>query len=163
MPTGSLHEVDHRTVAGDGRMISAAVKMFAGALALLLLTGGTLYVRHLRTALADAQNQAGTAARGNRERDETIRRLRDDATDKARQQAELDTNRKNIATQLTHIQHKNRKLIDENPIAHSWALDTLPADVIRMQSNPALTGAGDYLARMPEGNALHLSTAAPAH
>jgi LysB family phage lysis regulatory protein len=60
-----------------------------------------------------------------------------------------------IDVKLADIQGDIRKLTDENAEFRAWASGALPADVIRMHTTPALTGAADYLARVPGGDTLH--------
>ncbi|WP_175772696.1 Rz-like lysis system protein LysB [Paraburkholderia phenazinium] len=136
-------------------MNAIAVRLVASAVALLAIVAGVLYVRELRSGLAGAQLEASQAKGDLAARDETIRRLQDDAADKAKQQRKLDADRTGIDTKLAGIQHDVRKPTDENAEFRAWASGALPADVIRMHTSPPLTGAADYLARVPGGDTLH--------
>ena len=136
-------------------MNAITAKLIAGAVALLAIATGMLYVRELRAELASAQLETSQAKGDLATRDETIRRLQDDAADKAKQQRKLDADRNGIDAKLAGIQGDIRKLTDENAEFRAWASGDLPADVIRMHTSPALTGAADYLARMPGGDTLH--------
>jgi LysB family phage lysis regulatory protein len=136
-------------------MNSISAKLVAGAVALLAIAAGLLYVRELRTELASTQLEASQVKGDLAARDETIRRLEDDAADKATQQRKLDADRSAIDTRLAGIQDDIRRLTDENAEFRAWASGALPADVIRMHTSPALTGAADYLARVPGGDTLH--------
>jgi LysB family phage lysis regulatory protein len=136
-------------------MNAIAAKLVAGAVALLAIAAGVLYVRELRAELASMQLEASQAKGDLADRDETIRRLQDDAADKAKQQRKLDADRNGIDAKLAGIQGDIRKLTDENAEFRAWASGALPADVIRMHTSPAFTGATDYLARVPGSDTLH--------
>lgn len=47
-----------------------------------------------------------------------------------------------------------KRLTNENPDVKKWADTPLPADVIRLQQRPAVTGAAGYRAFLSEGDAL---------
>jgi len=47
-----------------------------------------------------------------------------------------------------------KRLTNENPDVKKWADTPLPADVIRLQQRPAITGAAGYRAFLSEGDAL---------
>ncbi len=47
-----------------------------------------------------------------------------------------------------------KRLTNENPDVKKWADTPLPADVIRLQQRPAVTGAAGYRAFLSESNAL---------
>ncbi|MFP3183958.1 MAG: Rz-like lysis system protein LysB [Paraburkholderia sp.] len=136
-------------------MNAIAGKLVAAAVALLAFVAGVLYVRELRTGLTAAQLEASQARDDLAARDETIRRLQGDAADKAKQQRKLDADRNGIDAKLTGIQGEIRKLTDENAELRAWASAALPADVVRMHTSPALTGAADYLTRVSGGDTLH--------
>ncbi|RKF33391.1 Rz-like lysis system protein LysB [Paraburkholderia fungorum] len=137
-------------------MNALAAKCIAGVVVLLALVVGVLYVRELRAELADTAHQLETSQQDVTDRDGTIRRLQQDAADKARQQAQLDRTQGAIATTLSATQQENRRLLDENAALRAWSDTRLPDDVIRMHTSPALTGADDYIAGMPDGDALHI-------
>jgi LysB family phage lysis regulatory protein len=144
-------------------MNAIAAKLIAGAVALLAITTGVLYVRELRAELVSALLEASQAKGDLVARDETIRHLQDDAADKAKQQRKLDADRNGIDAKLAGIQGDMRKLTDENAELRAWASGALPADVIRMHTSPALTGAADYLARVPGGDTLHAAGDSTGH
>jgi LysB family phage lysis regulatory protein len=139
-------------------MNAIAAKLVAGAVALLAIAAGLLYVRELRAELAGVQLETSQAKADLAARDQTIRRLQDDAADKASQQRKLDADRSAIDTRLAGIQGDIRRLTDENAEFRAWASGALPADVIRMHTSPALSGAADYLARVPGGDTLHAAS-----
>jgi LysB family phage lysis regulatory protein len=143
--------------------MSVAAKIAAGLLVLLAAAAGTLYVRMLRADLADSTHRLETALQGIAQRDDTIRRLADDAADKARQQEQLDRSRASIAAQLTDTLHENRRLRDENAEIRAWADTPLPADVARLHDRPAQTGADGHAATMPDGAALYVPGDGAAH
>jgi LysB family phage lysis regulatory protein len=136
-------------------MKAIAAKLVAGVVALLVIVAGVLYVRELRAELAGAQDSAKRAKDDLAARDETIRRLQDNAVDKANQQRKLDADRTSIDAKLAGIRDEIRRYNNESAEFRAWAAGALPADVIRMHTSPALTGAADYLARVPGGDALH--------
>lgn len=132
-------------------------KFLAGVVALQAIAAGVQYVRELRTELAGAQDTAKRAKDDLAARDETIRRLQGDAADKAKQQRKLDADRNSIDGRLAGIRDEIRRYIDENAELRAWAAGALPADVVRMHTSPALTGAADYLAGVSGGDALHVA------
>jgi LysB family phage lysis regulatory protein len=136
-------------------MKAIAAKLVAVVVALLVIVAGVLYVRELRAELAGAQDSAKRAKDDLAARDETIRRLQDNAVDKANQQRKLDADRTSIDAKLAGIRDEIRRYNNESAEFRAWAAGALPADVIRMHTSPALTGAADYLARVPGGDALH--------
>ncbi|MFM0642070.1 Rz-like lysis system protein LysB [Paraburkholderia metrosideri] len=136
-------------------MKAIAAKCIASVVALLVIVAGVLYVRELRAELAGAQDTAKRAKDDLAGRDETIRHLQDDATDKAKQQRKLDADRNSIDARLAGIRGEIRNYNNENAEFRAWAAGALPADVVRMHTSPALTGAADYLARVPGGDAVH--------
>lgn len=135
-------------------MNAIAKTIGASALTLLALTSCVLYLRAMRAELIDMRHQLADATRSIAARDGMIKRLRDDAQDKAKQQAQLDRANGAIAATLTRVRQENRRLNDENALLRAWADSPLPADVIRMSASPALTGADDYRAAMSAGRAL---------
>lgn len=136
-------------------MRAIAAKCIAGVVVLLAIVASVLYVRALRAELAGAQDTAKRAKDDLVARVETIRRLQDDAAEKAKQQRKLDADRDSIDTRLAGIRDEIRRYNNENAEFRAWAAAVLPADVVRMHTSPALTGAADYLARVPGGDALH--------
>lgn len=139
-------------------MNAIAAKLISGAVALLAIAAGVLDVRALRAELASTQLEASQAKADLAARDQTIRRLQDDASEKAKQQRKLDADRNGVDAKLAGIRGDIRKLTDENAEFRAWASGALPADVIRMHTSPALTGAADYLARVPGGDTLHAAS-----
>lgn len=136
-------------------MNAIAAKCFAGVVALLVIVAGLLYVRELRAELAGALDTVKRTKDDLATRDETIRHLRSDAADKAKQQLKLDADRNSIDTKLAGIRDEIRRYNNESADFRAWAAGALPADVIRMHTSPALVGAADYLARVPGGDTLH--------
>lgn len=135
--------------------MSATAKLAAVMIALLATVAGAMYVRALRAELAGAHNELDSIRQNVAERDDTIQRLRQDAKDKAAQQAKLDRTSGAIASTLTAVQQQNRRLTDENTDLRAWAATPLPDDVVRLHAGPALTGAGDYLERMSADEPVH--------
>ena len=138
-------------------------KFLAGVVALLAIAAGAQYVRELRAELAGAQDTAKRAKDDLAARDQTIRHLQDDATNKANQQRKLDADGNSIDAKLAGIRDEIRRYNIENAELRAWAAGALPADVVRMHSSPALVGAADYLARVPGGDALHAAGDGPDH
>ena len=136
-------------------MNAIAAKLVACVVALLVIVAGVMYVRELRAELAGAQDTAKRAKEDLAARDETIRRLQDNAADKANQQRKLDADRTSIDAKLAGIRDEIRRYNNESAEFRAWAAGALPADVVRMHTSPALIGAADYLARVPGGDALH--------
>ncbi|CAE6754899.1 Rz-like lysis system protein LysB [Paraburkholderia haematera] len=130
-------------------------RVVAGVVAVLLIVAGVQYVRGLRAELGGAQDAAKRAKDDLAGRDETIRHLQDDAADKARQQRKLDADRNGIDAKLAGIRDEMRRYNNESAELRAWAAGALPADIVRMHASPALTGAADYLARVPGGDAVH--------
>ncbi|WP_080419641.1 Rz-like lysis system protein LysB [Burkholderia ubonensis] len=144
-------------------MSEFAAKLAAGLLVLAACAAGALYVRELHADLAAARQQLGDARQGLADRDGTIRRLRQDAADRASQQARLDRTQNAIASKLDAVRLENRRLIDENAALRAWADTRLPDDVVRLQATPALTGADDYVGSLPDGEPVHAASARAAH
>ncbi|WP_028217424.1 Rz-like lysis system protein LysB [Paraburkholderia oxyphila] len=136
--------------------MSLAAKLAAGALVLLAIAAGTFYVRELLTELAERTHELDDANKGIESRDATIKRLRDDAEDKAKQQRQLDQTRASVAAQLTDVLQENRRLRDENASVREWSDTALPFDVARLHNTPAATGAADYRAGMPVSEPLYV-------
>ncbi|HDR9048581.1 TPA: protein lysB [Burkholderia vietnamiensis] len=140
-----------------------AVKLIAGAAALVLLAGGALYVRTLHAELAVARAQVACAGQAVAGRDGVIGALRQDAGDKARQQQQLDVSTDKVATKLAAAREEIRKVIHENPTVRSWADTPLPADVIRLSASPAYTGADAFGTAMPADQPVHAAADGAAH
>ncbi|SES99361.1 phage lysis regulatory protein, LysB family [Burkholderia cepacia] len=140
-----------------------AVKLVAGAAALALLVGGVLYVRALRAELAAAQGQVACAGQAVAGRDSVIGALRQEASDKAQQQQQLDVSTGKVATKLAAAREEIRKVIHENPTVRSWADTPLPADVVRLSASPAYSGADDFSAAMPADQPMHAASDGTAH
>jgi LysB family phage lysis regulatory protein len=136
-------------------MNAIAKTLAASAITLLALSSSVLYVRTLRAELIDTRRDLADATRSIAVRDGTIEHLRQDAQNKAKQQAQLDIANGAIAATLASVRQKNRRLIDENALLRAWADGPLPADVIRMSASPALTGADDYRAAMPSAGPVY--------
>ena len=138
-------------------------RVVAGVVVVLVIVAGVQYVRELRAELAGAKDTAKRAKDDLAGRDETIRHLQDDAADKARQQRKLDADRNGIDAKLAGIRDEIRRYNNESAEFRAWAAGALPADVVRMHASPALTGAADYLARVPGGDTLHVAGDGPDH
>ncbi|MEX3614283.1 MAG: Rz-like lysis system protein LysB [Burkholderia gladioli] len=135
-------------------MRAILVKVIGVAAVLLAICAAVQYVRALRADLVDARNGADSARRDVAQRDTTIATLRHDADENARRQRELDAKRSAVEAKRNTIQASTRRILHENPEARAWADTPLPTDIARLQASPALTGAGDYLQRMPDGEPL---------
>jgi LysB family phage lysis regulatory protein len=135
-------------------MNAIAAKCFAGFIALLLIVAGVLYVRELRAVLADTAHQLDDAKQGIANRDGVIKRLQQDAADKAKQQQQLDTSTNKVEVTTAARRQEIRRVISENPIVRTWADTPLPGDVARLQSSPAFTSADDYSSAMPASDAV---------
>jgi LysB family phage lysis regulatory protein len=144
-------------------MNALALKLAGGVIVLSMIAGGVLYMRELRAELASANQQLDVARQGIADRDNTIKQLKQDADDKAKQQAQLDTSKGKVAATLVANQQEHRRVINETPDARAWADTPLPDGIVRLQSTPNLTGADDYSARMPAGDALHAASDGAAH
>ncbi|WP_080427682.1 Rz-like lysis system protein LysB [Burkholderia ubonensis] len=144
-------------------MSELAAKLAAGLLALAACAAGALYVRALHADLAAARLQLADARQGLADRDGAIRRLQQDAADRARQQARLDRTQNAIASKLDAVRLENRRLIDENAALRAWADTRLPDDVVRLQASPALAGADDYVGPLPDGEPVHAAGARAAY
>ncbi|EKY3119559.1 hypothetical protein SMY46_003615 [Cronobacter turicensis] len=62
-----------------------------------------------------------------------------------------------IAVAVAARAEKFKRLTNENPEVKRWADAPLPADVIRMQKRPAITGAAGYAAYLSENSTLPTS------
>ncbi|MEM5403901.1 Rz-like lysis system protein LysB [Paraburkholderia unamae] len=131
--------------------------------ALLTAAAGVFYVRELRAELAESAQQLASANQGIADRDGTIKRMKDDANEKAMQQKQLDGTRAAIAFQLETVQQENRRLKSENAEIRAWADTPLPFDIARLHDTPAQTGADDYAAAVSDRTALHAPGDGPAH
>ncbi|PYE27973.1 LysB family phage lysis regulatory protein [Paraburkholderia silvatlantica] len=143
--------------------MSIAARIGAALVALLAVAAAVFYVRELRAELAESALQLAGANRGIVDRDDTIKRLQDDAAEKARQQKQLDSTRAAIASQLETVLTENRRLKDENAEIRAWADTPLPFDIARLHNTPAQTGADDYAAAVSDRAALHAPGDGPAH
>ncbi|WP_107151950.1 Rz-like lysis system protein LysB [Trinickia symbiotica] len=139
-------------------MSGLAAKLVAALLALAALVGGASYVRAMRAELADVSLQLADARKGIIERDSTIEQARRVAAKKAEQQAQLNRAQGAIASKLAVVQFENRRLTDENAELRAWTNTRLPDDVVRLQTSPALTGANDYVERVPGGEPMHAAS-----
>ncbi|KVP87679.1 protein lysB [Burkholderia ubonensis] len=144
-------------------MNAAASKLVAGAVALALLVAAFFYVRALRAELADAKNRLACSSQAVESRDAAIDGLRQDASNKATQQQQLDAATGKVAAKLETARQDIRKVINENATVRSWADTPLPADVARLSASPAYTGAGDFGAAVPTDHALHTAGDGAAH
>ncbi|MFM0086739.1 Rz-like lysis system protein LysB [Paraburkholderia sediminicola] len=138
-------------------------RVVAGVVAVLVIVAGVQYVCELRAELAGAKDTARRAKDDLAGRDETIRHLQDDAAEKANQQRKLDADRNSIDAKLAGIRDEIRRYNNESAEFRAWAAGALPADIVRMHTSPALTGAAGYLARVPGGDALHAAGNGPDH
>lgn len=136
-------------------MNALAAKLIAGGVLLLAIVAGVFYVRALRAELADTTHQLDTAKQGIKDRDGVISTLQQDAKNKAKQQVQLDTSTNHVEAKTAANRQQLRRVISENPTVRSWADTPLPDDIARLQSSPAATGADDYSAAVPAGDALH--------
>ncbi|VWD61361.1 protein lysB [Burkholderia lata] len=144
-------------------MNELAAKFAACAVVLAACVAATLVVRELHADLATARQQLADARQSLADRDGAIRRLQQDAADRASQQARLDRTQNAIASKLDAVRLENRRLIDENAALRAWADTRLPDDVVRLQTNPALTGADDYIGPLPDGEPVHAAGIRAAH
>lgn len=135
-------------------MNALLIKAGAAALLALALFASVRYVQGLRADLALAQQTVRDGQREIDARDRAITALKADAAEKAEQQKRLDAARSAIDSKQTRIHAQTRRIIHESPENRAWADTVLPADIARLQTSPALTGSGDYLQRVPDGNAM---------
>ncbi|MEX4004910.1 Rz-like lysis system protein LysB [Paraburkholderia sp. EG285A] len=143
--------------------MSLAAKLAAVLVALLAVAAAAFYVRELHAELAESALQLANANQGIADRDGTIKRMKDDADEKAKQQKQLDGTRAAIASQLETVQQENRRLKSENAEIRAWADTPLPFDIARLHDTPAQTGADDYAAAVSDRAALHAPGDGPAH
>lgn len=143
--------------------MSIGAKIGAALVALLAVAAVVFYVRELRAELAESALQLAGANQGIVDRDDTIKRLQDDAAEKARQQKQLDSTRAAIASQLETALQQNRRLKDENAEIRAWADTPLPFDIARLHNTAAQTGVDDYAAAVSDRAALHVPGDGPAH
>lgn len=135
-------------------MNTLLLKIGATALLALALFAGVRYVRGLRADLALAQQTVRDSQREIDARERAITALKADAAEKAEQQKRLDAVRSTLDAKQTRIHAETRRIIHESPENRAWADTVLPADVARLQTSPALAGSGDYLQRVPDGDAV---------
>jgi LysB family phage lysis regulatory protein len=143
--------------------MSLTAKILTGLLVLIAIGLGVVYVSALHTELEERTQQLDDARQGIADRDDTIKRLQDDAADKAKQQQRLDRARSAIASQLDAALQENRRLRDENAEVRAWADTPLPFDVGRLHNTAAQTGVGDYASAMSDRAALHAASDGAAH
>ncbi|MCA8482557.1 Rz-like lysis system protein LysB [Burkholderia multivorans] len=144
-------------------MNAIATKLIAGAVALALLVSGALYIRALRAELADSRSKLACAGQVIAGRDTAIGELRQNASDKTKQQQQLDVSADKVAMKLAAARQEIRKVIHENSTVRSWADTPLPDDVVRLSASPAYTGADDFSAAMPADHSLHATGNGAAH
>ncbi|UTV54960.1 Rz-like lysis system protein LysB [Burkholderia arboris] len=144
-------------------MNGLAAKFAAGGVALAACAVAALYLHALRADLATAQQRRVDAQQALAARDGVIARLQQDAAARAQQQARLDRSHTAIASKLDAIRLENRRLTDENAALRAWADTPLPDVVVRLQANPALAGADDYVEHVPDGDTVHAADARAPH
>ncbi|MCA3778494.1 MAG: protein lysB [Burkholderia sp.] len=144
-------------------MNSLAAKCAAWIVAFAACAVVALYLHALRADLAAAQQQRADAQQALAARDGVISRMQQDAAARAQQQARLDRSHTAIASKLDAIRLENRRLTDENAALRAWADTPLPDVVVRLQANPALTGADDYVEHVPDGDTVHAADARAPH
>ena len=143
-------------------MKAIALRVLAVALVVLAIAAGWFYVKALRAELADAQNTARTAQETVGRRDATIADMQKIEREHATALAQLEAKRERIAASLAQTETDFKALKHENEALRAWADSSLPDDVVRLYSRPAITGADDWLA-MRAGHALHAAGDGPAH
>ncbi|UEP31757.1 protein lysB [Burkholderia sp. B21-007] len=132
-------------------------KLLAIGAAVLAAWGGVRYVQSLRADVAAAQQDASAARDQVTARDQTIARLAAIAQSNAELQQRLDRTRTQISAAQTRIEAATRRILNETPESRAWADTVLPADVARLQTSPDITGACDYLQRVPAGDAVRVA------
>ena len=143
-------------------MKAIALRVLAVALVVLAIAAGWFYVKALRAELADAQNTARTAQETVGRRDATIADMQKKEREHTTALAQLEAKRERIAASLAQTETDFKALKHENEALRAWADSSLPDDVVRLYSRPAITGADDWLA-MRAGHALHAAGDGPAH
>ena len=143
-------------------MKAIALRVLAVALVVLAIAAGWFYVKALRAELADAQNTARTAQETVGRRDATIADMQKKEREHTTALAQLEAKRGRIAASLAQTETDFEALKHENEALRAWADSSLPDDVVRLYSRPAITGADDWLA-MRAGHALHAAGDGPAH
>ncbi|WP_175237749.1 MULTISPECIES: protein lysB [Burkholderia cepacia complex] len=144
-------------------MNGLAAKFAACVATLAACAVAALVVHALRADLGATRQQLVEARQALAGRDDVIARMRQDTAERARQQARLDRSQAAIASKLDATRLENRRLTDENAALRAWAGTRLPDDVVRLQANPALTGADAYVEYVPGGEPLHAADARAAH
>ncbi|WP_122169604.1 MULTISPECIES: protein lysB [Burkholderia cepacia complex] len=129
-------------------------KLLVIGAAALAAWGGVRYVQSLHADVAAAQRDASAARDQVTARDQTIARLEATAKSNAELQQRLDRTRTQIGTAQARIEAATRRILNETPESRAWADTVLPVDVARLQTSPDLTGACDYLQRVPAGDTL---------
>ncbi|WP_208449201.1 protein lysB [Burkholderia ambifaria] len=132
-------------------------KLLAIGAAALAAWGGVRYVQSLRADVAAAHQDASAARDQVTARDQTIARLAAIAQSNAELQQRLDRTRTQISAAQTRIEAATRRILNETPESRAWADTVLPADVARLQTSPDITGACDYLQRVPAGDAVRVA------
>ncbi|KUY95515.1 protein LYSB [Burkholderia territorii] len=130
-------------------------RVLATLAAAAVLVAGWQYLRALRLELHQASAAVEQTKNSLKQRDDVIDRLLRDANEKDEQRAQLEKTRQAVDAALAAYRKELRSLIDENPAVREWAATSLPDDVRRLHTRPALTGADDYGQRMRGGDALH--------
>ena len=143
-------------------MKAVALRVLAVALVVLAIVAGWFYVKALRAELVDAQNTARTAQETVGRRDATIADMQKKEREHTTALAQLEAKRERIAASLAQTETDFEALKHENEALRAWADSSLPDDVVRLYSRPAITGADDWLA-MRAGHALHAAGDGPAH
>jgi LysB family phage lysis regulatory protein len=139
-----------------------------GGVALVLaivaaIAAAVLHVRNLHGWLIEARSALRHAGEKLDARDQIIRQLRDDAERTAEQQRALAAKHNAIVAKLAAARQKNRSLLHENAALRAWGDTPVPDNIARLHIHPTLTGAGDYLAKVPDGDALHAAGDGAAH
>ena len=143
-------------------MKAIALRVLAVALVVLAIAAGWFYVKALRAELVDAQNTARTAQETVDRLDATIADMQNKEREHTTALAQLEAKRERIAASLAQTETDFEALKHENEALRAWADSSLPDDVVRLYSRPAITGADDWLA-MRADHALHAAGDGPAH
>ncbi|NML31788.1 protein lysB [Paraburkholderia sp. G-4-1-8] len=132
--------------------------------AVIALFGGVYYVRGLQADVQTAQ-QAERDAKQSRDeakqqvanRDQVIEDLKRSAAERDAQQKQLEASRSKVESELARLHDDYRRILNESPEAREWADTRLPADIARLQTGAAITGACGFYQRMSDGDALQTS------
>ncbi len=139
------------------------VKLVTGFVALSAIAGASFYVRALHADITRLTVQAQRAQSDVAARDAVINRLNANEQEKIEAHQKLESSRASIAGTLERVQEINKRLVYENAEFRTWSNGALPADVIRMQSAPALTGSADYLEHVPASDGVPVTSDASAN